>query len=124
MKQIKTKSFTLIELIMVIVILAIIASIAIPRFVDLSASANQAAEDGVVAGIVTGLTSYYAMNLSYPPTLGNAPVGSCSDASPCFTNVLGQGGITGDWTKTSAVTYRGPTGSNYTYDSVNGEFRK
>lgn len=109
---------------MVIVILAILASVAIPRFVDLSTSANQAAEDGVVAGITTGLTSYYAMNLSYPATLGVASVGPCTDANSCFTNVLGQGGITEGWRKNTALTYTGPTGSIFTYDAVNGEFTK
>ncbi|MFH1900971.1 MAG: prepilin-type N-terminal cleavage/methylation domain-containing protein [Candidatus Omnitrophota bacterium] len=59
-KIIKRKGFTLIELIMVIVIIAILSIIVIPRFINLRRDAQRAACAGSGAGIRTALAHYYA----------------------------------------------------------------
>ncbi len=117
------KSFTLIELIMVIVILGILAIVAVPKYIDLSGQANQAAEQGVLGGVRSGISTFFAFWKAYPPTLDSSLNSACSPTNACFTNVLSQGGIISQWTKTSATTYTGPTGTIYTYNAVNGTFQ-
>lgn len=127
--MLRKNGFTLIELIMVIVILGILASVAIPKYYDLLTEAEISAEKGVVGGVRAGIMTYYANACAtatciYPTTLDSAAVGLCNVSGlPCFDSVLDQGGISdGTWTKASPTTYTGPAGNTYTYTSATGEF--
>jgi MSHA pilin protein MshA len=122
------KGFTLIELIMVIVLLGLLAVVAIPQFTNLQTEAEEAAEQGVVGGVRSGIYTKYAANLAqgvtpaYPATLGGSAA-ACSLANPCFGNVLAQP-VTQDWTcATAGTVYTGPTGTSYTYNPATGTFQ-
>lgn len=54
------RGFTLIELIMVMVILGVLAAIAIPKFVDLTGQAKQAATKGGLGAIRSAVAIQYA----------------------------------------------------------------
>ena len=58
MKKNLNKGFTLIELIIVMVILGIMAAVAVPRYLDSIANAEESAEDAVISAVRSGLKQY------------------------------------------------------------------
>ena len=56
------RAFTLIELIAVIVVLAILSGVAIPKYFDYAASAKVSATKGVLGGTRSAVANFYANN--------------------------------------------------------------
>src|SRR5258705_2484807 len=60
MKPRATRAFTLIELIVVIVVLAILSGIAIPKYIDYTANAKTSATKGALGGARSAIANFYA----------------------------------------------------------------
>jgi prepilin-type N-terminal cleavage/methylation domain-containing protein len=93
--------FTLIEMVVVLVVLAILAAIAVPRYLDLSVQSHNSAAQGVAAGISSGTSINFAARAA-----GNASATVVNSTNVCTSAIL-QPFVTG-----VTLTAAAPTSDN------------
>lgn len=65
-KQTRTSGFTIVELLIVVVVIAILAAITIIAYNGIQARANNAAADSLLANVSKKIQAYYTLKGSYP----------------------------------------------------------
>ena len=75
------RGFTLIELILVIVVLAIMAALAIPKFIDIRGDAKKSAVQGALGGVRSAIGIYKATQIVKGQTPEIATLASLTDGT-------------------------------------------
>ena len=94
--KVRQTGFTLIELVMVIVLIGVLAAVAIPKFVDLSGDAKQAATNGMAGALASASAINYAARKAN--ATNGAAVANCTDVGPLL-----QGGLPTGYTITAGA---------------------
>ena len=77
----KCSGFTLVELLIVVIILAILAAIVVPQFATSTDDAKDAALDSTLANIRDVLDLYFAQHGEYPAALADGKSGANTEAA-------------------------------------------
>jgi len=127
-KTTSRNGFTLIELIIVMVILGIMAAVAVPRYLDSIANAEESAEDAVISAIRSGLKQYAnnALVDGGRATWPTNPFDALSEKPAGYTEDDDDADTDGEWTfvyfmdGVGRITHQRADNSRYYWDYDTG----
>lgn len=111
----RQKGFATLEVILMVMVIGILASIAVPRFTSVTTAANTAKIQSDLSTIDTAISIYYMEHGSYPQNLSDLSdyIRGVSGTNPDLKPPTGSAYIGGNETKITATTYSitKPTGN-------------
>jgi Tfp pilus assembly protein PilE len=120
----KSRAFTLVELIVIIVVLAILSGVAIPKYIDYTANAKSSAAKATIGAVRTAIANFYANSAltgtaAYPTLVQMQTLGSVMQETLPNNPYNNSNTIAAaTWAATPPVT--GAAGFNY--DATAGRF--
>lgn len=119
------KGFTLVELIAVVVVLAILAGVALPKYFDYAAQAKVSACKGTLGGVRSGVANYYANaaisgSAAYPTLVQLTSVGTVMQEFIAPNPYNGSSTVVAATWNAAAPPVSGAAGWNY--DATAGKF--
>ncbi len=119
------KGFTLIELIAVVVVLAILAGVALPKYFDYAAQAKVSACKGALGGVRSGIANYYANaaiggSAAYPTLVQLETIGTVMQEAIPANPYNGSNDVVAATWNAAAPPVSGASGWNY--DATAGKF--
>jgi prepilin-type N-terminal cleavage/methylation domain-containing protein len=121
--------FTLIELIAVIVVLAILAGVALPKYFDYSANAKTSATKGALGGMRAAIANFYANSAvsgtpAYPTYAQFTALGTVMQEplpeNP-YNNSNAVRNAAGTWSSTAGAAQAVSGVQGWAYDATNGK---
>jgi general secretion pathway protein G len=109
-----SKGFTLVELLIVVIILAILAAIIVPQFTAATDDANQSAYDTNVANIRAAVDLYRQQHNAYPGAV-EATAATCPGASSNVTAAVGAAAFDAQLRNYTNAAGQACTGTNATF---------
>jgi len=119
------RAFTLVELLAVIVVLAILASVAIPKYFDYTAKAKESATKATLGAVRAAVANFYANSVVNTGTAAFPTLTQLTTIGMVLNEVIPENPynnnaavLAGVWATTPPVTNK----TGWCYDAANGHF--